>query len=92
MGLLGFDDFEPVERVPFIAESRDDLRRILRDLLRSGRACVRHRFHSEEVARLYETELRDTARREGMAVRVDRRGMCVYLSSGKAVARDAERG
>ena len=78
MGLLSFDDFEPVERVPFIAESRDDL-------LRSGRACVRHRFHSEEVAQLYETYLRDAAKREGMAVRVDRRGMSLYLSAGEAM-------
>lgn len=85
MGLLSFDDFEPVERVPFIAESRDDLRRILRDLLRSGRACVRHRFHSEEVVQLYETYLRDAAKREGMAVRVDRRGMSLYLSAGEAM-------
>lgn len=86
---LTFGDFEPCDGVPRIAEDSMQLGRILRDLVRSGRACVRRRFHSEEVARIYEEELRRVAHEGGIPVRVQRRGQAVYLSVEGEVARDA---
>ena len=77
---LTFEDFEPCDGVPRIAEDSLQLKRVLRDLIRSGRACVRKRFHSEELARIYEVELRRVAHENGIPVRVQRRGQGVYLS------------
>lgn len=89
---LTFDDFEPCDGVPRIAEDSMRLRQILRALVRSGRACVRKRFHSEEVARVYEVEFRCVAHDWGAPVRVQRRGQSVYLSVEREEDGNAERG
>ena len=89
---LTFEDFEPCDGVPRIAEDSMRLRQILRDLVRSGRAHVRRRFHSEELARVYEIEFRRVAHEWGAPVRVQRRGQAVYLSVEREDDSDAERG
>ena len=86
---LTLEDFEPCDGVPRIAEDSLQLRSILARLARSGRACVRRRFHSEEVARIYEAEFRRVAHENGIPVRVQRRGQAVYLSAEGEVSSDA---
>lgn len=86
---LTLEDFEPCDGVPRIAEDTLQLRSILTRLVRSGRACVRRRFHSEEVARIYEVELRRVAHENGIPVRVQRRGQAVYLTVEGEVPSDA---